>query len=128
MSSWPEQKFSVEAKAGTEATLTPFRTDHKVLTNVKKVGGSVSQPQLIFKPEVEYSEEARILKNSGDCLLELVVDEHGMPLQVHVVRGIEPGLDAKLIQAVQRYRYKPAMDNGEPVAVPITLKFRFHLQ
>ena len=125
--SWPEQKFSVDTQAGAEATLALFPNSNKMIRSVKEVAGSVTPPQTIFQPDAGYSEEARHKKITGDCLLELVVDEHGMPQQIRVMQGLEPGLDVKAIQAVQRYRFKPAMQEGEPVSMLVQVDVRFRL-
>jgi protein TonB len=37
------------------------------------------------------------------------------------------GLDEKAIEAVNQYRFKPAMKDGEPVPVRITVEVNFRL-
>jgi len=37
------------------------------------------------------------------------------------------GLDAKAIEAVKRYKFKPAMKNGTPVPVMISVQVNFRL-
>jgi len=58
-------------------------------------------------------------------LLNLVVDEHGVPQNVHVVRGVGLGLDAKAVDAVKQWRFKPAMENGTPVPVELNIEMNF---
>jgi protein TonB len=94
---------------------------------VYRVGGGVSQPVPIFKVEPEYSEEARKAKFSGVCVLQIVVDERGMPTQFKVIRPLGLGLDEKAIEAVQKWRFKPALKDGHPVAVLATVEVNFRL-
>jgi TonB family protein len=94
---------------------------------VFRAGGEVSSPVLISKVEPEYSEEARKAKYSGTVLLSVVVDEHGVPQDIHVVRPLGLGLDEKAIEAVQRWRFRPGVRNGKPVRVRATIEVSFRL-
>lgn len=94
---------------------------------VFRVGGGVTAPQVLDKVEPEYSEEARKAKYSGTVLLQLVVDEKGRVQDVRVVRSLGLGLDEKAIEAVNKWKFKPGMRNGIPVAVRATVEVSFHL-
>ena len=94
---------------------------------VYKVGGGISAPQAISTPDPEYTEEARNAKTQGTCVLWLIVDEHGNPRDVRVVRGLGFGLDAKAIEAVKQWRFQPAEKDGHPVNVQISVEVGFRL-
>ncbi|MEP6961244.1 MAG: energy transducer TonB [Acidobacteriota bacterium] len=94
---------------------------------VFKIGGGVSAPVPISKPEPEYSEEARKAKHQGEVLLSVIVDEKGIPQKVIVTRKLGLGLDEKAIEAVMKWRFKPGMKDGKPVAVQATIAVTFHL-
>jgi protein TonB len=94
---------------------------------VFRAGGEVSSPVLISKVEPEYSEEARKAKYSGTVLLSVVVDEHGIPQDIHIVRALGLGLDEKAVDAVQRWRFRPGIRNGKPVRVRATIEVSFRL-
>ncbi len=94
---------------------------------VYQIGGDVSQPIPIYKPEPEYSEEARKAKYSGTVLLSLVIDEHGNTRDIHVVRPLGLGLDEKAIEAVSHWRFRPALKGGHPVAVQAQVEVNFRL-
>jgi len=45
-----------------------------------------------------------------------------------VVRALGMGLDEKAIEAVMKYKFKPARENGKPVAVwPVNIEVNFRL-
>jgi TonB family protein len=92
-----------------------------------RIGGDVSAPVLISKVEPEYSEEARKAKHSGMVLLSVVVDDQGVPRDIKVVRPLGLGLDEKAIEAVARWRFRPAFRNGRPVAVTANVEVNFRL-
>jgi len=91
------------------------------------IGGGVSAPTLIFKVEPEYSEEARKAKFQGTVVLFVVVDEKGMPRELKVIRPLGLGLDQKAIEAVEKWKFRPGMKDGHPVAVQATIEVNFRL-
>jgi len=94
---------------------------------IRHVGGDVSQPVLLNQIQPEFSEEARRTKTPGVVTVGLIVDAKGMPQNVHVARGVGMGLDEKAIEAVKQYRFKPAMENGKPVAVEMNVIVDFEI-
>jgi protein TonB len=94
---------------------------------IRHVGGGVSEPELIFKVDPEFSEEARKAKFMGIVMVNLIVDTHGMPQNVHILRGVGMGLDERAIAAVKQYRFKPAMENGHPVPVQVNVEVNFQI-
>jgi len=90
-------------------------------------GGAVSAPVPIYAPEAEFSDEARRSKYMGVCMVSLIVDAQGNPQSPHVVRALGMGLDEKALEAIRRYKFKPAMKAGKPVASIITIEVDFHL-
>jgi periplasmic protein TonB len=94
---------------------------------VYKVGGGISAPQAISAPDPDYTEEARRAKTQGTCVLWLIVDSAGRPRDIKVVRGLGLGLDAKALEAVRQWRFQPALKDGKPVDVQISVEVEFHL-
>ena len=92
-----------------------------------KIGRGVSAPSVLFKVEPEYSEDARKAKFQGTVVLQVVVDEHGLPQQIKVTRPLGLGLDQKAIEAVTKWRFKPGMKDGKPVPVLATIEVNFRL-
>lgn len=94
---------------------------------VFKVGGGISAPQAVSTPDPEYTEEARQAKAQGVCTLWLIVDAAGHPRDMRVVRGLGFGLDAKAMEAVRQWRFDPALKDGKPVNVQISVEVEFRL-
>ena len=94
---------------------------------VRRPGGGVSRPEVLFAPEPEFSEEARKAKVAGNVLVYLQVDTNGRPIHVRVIRGIGLGLDEKAMEAVRNYKFKPAMENGKPVVVEMQVEVNFQI-
>jgi TonB family protein len=94
---------------------------------LRRIGGGVSAPVLIYSVTPQYSQEARMAKTAGNVLVNLWVDQNGIPRNVRVVRGIGKGLDEKAVEAVSKYRFKPAMEDGQPVPVEINMEIDFKI-
>lgn len=93
-----------------------------------RVGGGVSAPVPIYRPNPEHSKEAIDAKFEGDVVLSVVVDEKGNPRELKVIRPLGMGLDEKAIETAQKWKFRPGMKNGHPVPVQgtITVNFRLH--
>jgi periplasmic protein TonB len=94
---------------------------------VFKVGGGISAPRAILTPDPQYTEEARKAKTQGTCILWLIVDAEGHPRDIRVVHGLGYGLEAKAIEAVKQWRFEPALKDGRPVNVQISVEVAFRL-
>jgi len=87
----------------------------------------VSAPVPLVTPDAEFSDEARRQKYQGVCTLSVIVDAQGLVKDVRVVSPLGMGLDEKAKEAVWKYRFRPAMRNGKPVPVLITVRVDFRL-
>ena len=95
---------------------------------LERIGGGVSAPVALNNVEAEFSDEARRAKYQGVCLIQLIVDAQGNPQNPRVVRALGMGLDEKAIEAVRKYKFKPAYKQGKgPVPVMITVEVNFRL-
>jgi hypothetical protein len=50
-----------------------------------------------------------------------------MPQNIQVVRKLDYGLTEKAIEAINNYRFKPAMKDGQPVPVYVKIEVNFRL-
>lgn len=91
------------------------------------IGGGVSAPHPIYDPEPEYSEEARVAKFQGNVVLWVVIGPAGIPRDVRVQRSLGMGLDEKAVAAVKNWRFQPAMKDGHPVSVRVSIEVNFRL-
>ena len=91
------------------------------------VGGGVSAPVPIYKPEPAYSEEARKAKFGGIVLLWIVVDAQGNVRDVQVAKRLGMGLDEEAVKAVQTWKFKPGLRQQMPVPVRVMVEVSFRL-
>ena len=84
-------------------------------------------PQAIYRPEPDYSDDARKAKLQGTVVLEVVVDQNGKPQIRKVMQSLGLGLDEQAIKAVSTWRFKAGTKDGKPVPVLINVLVTFRL-
>ena len=90
--------------------------------------GGVGYPTCRYCPEPQYSEDARKAKFQGMVVLQVTVEPDGHAIDIHLVKGAGLGLDERALQAVQNWRFKPALGpNGKPVATVTNIEVNFRL-
>jgi periplasmic protein TonB len=90
-------------------------------------GRGVTPPELLYKVEPEFSEQARKAKYQGVVMLSIEVDVNGTVRKIRVQQGLGLGLDEKAIEAVSRWRFRPGLFDGRPVATEATVQVTFQL-
>lgn len=127
----PEQKLGPLPQKPEAAVLTTGVLSWKESSSgpprIEHVGGSTTAPVPLTSPEAKYTPEAKKAKINGKCLVSLIVDRHGLPQNIRIMKTLDPGLDQNAMDAIARYRFKPAMRDGEPVPVMITVEVNFRL-
>jgi TonB family protein len=95
------------------------------------VGGDVTAPVPIYKPEPGYTEEARAAKLEGTDVFAVVVDANGAVADVCLTRSLSEGkvvsLDENAIQTLRTWKFKPALRKGKPVPVKVTVEVSFRM-
>jgi TonB family protein len=82
-------------------------------------------PRAISTSEPEFSDEARKNKIQGVVIVSVLVTEEGNPIDPQIIHSLDPGLDEKAIECALRYRFRPAMHEGTPIAARITIEMNF---
>jgi periplasmic protein TonB len=105
---------------------TPFPTPKPVVEgDLVDLDDSVRPPRLVAGERAAYPKEARRLHLKGTVMVEMIVDETGVPHDPHILQSAGAVLDEAVIQAVYKFRYEPAADNGVRVKVRQTYSQTF---
>ena len=94
---------------------------------VFRVGGSVSAPEIVFKVDPEYSEQARKAKYQGTVVLRCIVQKDGTVRDIKIMQSLGLGLDEKAVDAVKQWKFRPGMRRGEAVDVTADIEVTFRL-
>jgi TonB family protein len=85
-------------------------------------------PDAIKKVQPKYPAAASKDSIEGTVWLKVWIDETGTVAQVNVVKSNAERFDEPAITAAKQWTFKPAMKDGKPVALWVTIPFRFKLQ
>ena len=84
-------------------------------------------PVVLSELKPPYPEAARRAGVEGDVRLRLWLDEKGNVERAELQKKVGYGLDEAAQEAIMRFKFKPAMKGGKPVATYIIYNFRFYL-
>lgn len=91
------------------------------------VAPATTNLEVISKPAVQYTSEARQLKVQGDVVLRVTFLASGQVQVQGVVRGLGHGLDEEARRVAQQIRFRPATREGRAVDLTTTITISFQL-
>lgn len=83
--------------------------------------------EVLSKPAVQYTAEARQLKVQGDVILRVTFTAAGQVVVQSVVHGLGHGLDEEARRVAQQIRFRPATRNGQAVDLTTNITITFQL-
>jgi TonB family protein len=123
----PAENLSAASKAAAaERPEAPVAESPTAVARQAKTGPSVSAPRPIYTPEPEFPAKANKENYQGMVVLNVIVDEGGKISRIALVRPQGMGMEEAAIEAVQKWRFKPALKNGQPVAVEMNIEVAFN--
>jgi protein TonB len=96
----------------------------RTIPNRWKVSGGVEQGLLIRDVKPIYPKIAQEAGVQGDVVLQAMIGKDGRIENLHALSG-NPLLIKSALDAVQQWRYRPYLLNGEPVEVETQITVRF---
>ncbi|HZR31125.1 MAG TPA: energy transducer TonB [Terriglobales bacterium] len=95
--------------------------------HVYRVGKGVTAPRAVITPDPDYPLNIRKKNIQGTVVLWVMVVEDGGVGGVTLKKSLSPELDRNAIEAVKKWKFKPALLNGNPVAAQVTIEVNFRL-
>ena len=77
------------------------------------------------KPDPEFTTQARLDHVKGMVQVKMVVGTDGVPRRIAIRQPLGYGLDARVVENLARYRFRPGMKDGKPVAVEMVVNQMF---
>jgi len=87
-----------------------------------QVGGPVVAPELVWAPDPVFPNGQ---EKGGEVVVSCVIDVEGHPKQLVVVRHLGDAFDKNAVDAIEQYRFKPAISLGKPVPVQVNIEVNF---
>lgn len=91
-----------------------------------------SEPQyteleVLSKPPVRYTQEAKQAKVQGDVVLRVTFRADGQVVVNEVIRGLGHGLDQEATREAEHIKFRPATKDGHPVNLTTNITITFQL-
>jgi TonB family protein len=83
--------------------------------------------EVLSKPPVQYTSEARQLKVQGDVILRVTFMASGQVVIKGIVHGLGHGLDEEARRVAQQIRFRPATRNGQAIDMTTNITITFQL-
>jgi TonB family protein len=117
------ERILVAAPGIPQPRTAPINTTGRI-----RVGGNIQATALVQQVKPVYPPDLQARGVEGTVLLSAVISKDGAPVTVQVVKspGQQQFVDAALT-AVNQWRYKPTLLNGEPVEVLTNIQIDFKL-
>jgi len=96
---------------------------------VQQVAATPSSTELevLSKPSVQYTPEAKQMKVQGDVVLRVTFTASGRVVVQGLVHGLGHGLDEEARRVAQQIRFRPATRNGQAVDLTTNITISFQL-
>jgi hypothetical protein len=97
--------------------------DDASATPTTRVSTGVIAPSLLVPADLAVPEglPTDAIPADAQVGLTLVVDENGQPQDIHVVKGINPFWDARIVDTVSKFHYRPGTIDAKPIPVDLNL-------
>ena len=87
----------------------------------------ISAPAIIKRVEPRYTDEAKQARVVGTVILRSVIQTNGSADILKVVKPLPFGLTESALEALQQWRFMPAVRNGKEIPVAATIEVAFNL-
>jgi TonB family protein len=97
---------------------------------IYKKDDGVILPRVLKEVKPKYTADALQAKVQGMVLLELIVEPDGTISHPLVVRSLDQryGLDDEAVKAAQQWRFSPALKDGLPIRIAISMEMTFSIE
>jgi TonB family protein len=85
-------------------------------------------PTPISQPGPVYRGSLRRANIAGEVMVEFTVSPDGSVISAQVLSSDHPELEKPALEAVRKWRYRPALKQGQPVAVSMRVPFVFKIE
>ena len=123
--------FEIQREAPTliDKLDTPAPDDSLGLNSVDfKTEPGVIEPKVKFLAEKKYPEAASKAGKEGEVLLQVTIDEKGIPRDIVALTKIGFGFEAAAIEMLRKSTFRPATKAGKPISLQVQIPVIFTLK
>ena len=96
---------------------------------VKSEALGITKPTYKFRVEPKYPDAAKKARKEGTVILQMAIDENGLPKDIIALTSLEFGLEAAAIEALKKMTFNPATKAGKPISLDnVQIPYEFKLE
>lgn len=114
----PENRETLSAEAGEALAarpLPPVGSPFGSLAQGTLYGQEIRPALPIFSPDPVFGSDELAGILNGDVVVEITINERGEIVQKIVVRSLGLAIDARVLAALENWRFRPATKDGVPI-------------
>ena len=85
------------------------------------------KPNITYVEKAQYTVAARDNGVQGTVIVSAIFRADGTITDLTILRGLPLGLNEEAIKAARKIKFKPAIKDGIPVSVKMSMEFSFQL-
>ena len=85
-------------------------------------------PKYKTRANPQYPKSAKEAKKEGTVVLQVIIDENGIPKDIVALTSLGFGLEAAAIEALKKSTFHPAMKNGKPISKGVEIPYAFKIE
>jgi TonB family protein len=118
----PSSESSIEPPESPEPTPEPSEP------GASKPEVELAPPELVEYVEAEYPKEAFEQQIEADVMAEIDIDATGAVTDVRITEPVGHGFDEAARAAMMKFKFKPALKDGEPTPARVTYRYQFFIK
>jgi bla regulator protein blaR1 len=118
------EPVEVETEIDVVFSLVPCPNSDDVCVEAKD---DRTPPRPEFMPEPPYTAGARAARVQGSVRLSIMIESDGSVDDVHLLKGLNKGLDENAVETVKTWKFHPATKDGKPVSMRVIVEITFRL-
>ena len=124
-----DTKKEVKVVAPVPQAVTSDNRTFDVVEQMPEFPGGMKECLNFLARNVKYPTKAQEAGKQGRVIVQFIVQKDGSLSDLHVLRPVDPWLDAEAIRVIGSMpKWKPGMQGGQAVAVKFTLPVTFALE
>ena len=95
---------------------------------VYSLGDGITPPVLLERTDPQYPKKVVKAGIEGAVLLKIEVAPDGKAHNIQVIRSLDPDLDRKAVECVERWKFRPGTKDGQIVTVAASVEVNFRIE
>ncbi|MGB6689759.1 MAG: energy transducer TonB [Terracidiphilus sp.] len=115
--------FALTAAAATAQQANEASASAPALSDVRPISTGVTAPQLVYSTKIELPAEEipDAFPNLSRVVLKVKLDQTGSPTAIQVMQPLTQSIDARVVEAVRQFRWRPAVLDNQAVPASVNL-------